>query len=72
MGEAGTQTDPPLWFFLERYAQAYRDEAREFLEALEGRGEVTVTGTDGVEALRIGIAATRSLKEGRVVGMDEV
>jgi myo-inositol 2-dehydrogenase/D-chiro-inositol 1-dehydrogenase len=72
MTKEGTQLDGPLWFFLERYAQAYRDEVREFIDALDQDGSVPVSGADGVEALRIAIAATRSLREKRVVEMDEV
>ncbi len=68
----GSRTDRPLWFFLERYAQAYRDEARAFLDALAGNTPVRVSGEDGIKALVIALAATRSLRERRPVRIAEI
>ena len=72
MSATGTNTDRPLWFFLERYAEAYAREARAFIDALQKDGAVPVSGEDGVAALRIALAATRSLREGRPVALEEI
>jgi myo-inositol 2-dehydrogenase/D-chiro-inositol 1-dehydrogenase len=72
MNAEGTQADRPFWFFLERYAEAYRLEAEAFVTALAEKSEVPVTGEDAVAALRIGLAATRSLHENRPVRLEEI
>ena len=68
----GSRLDRPLWFFLERYAEAYRREARSFIDALAGNAPVPVTGQDGIAALVIALAATRSLREQRPVRIAEI
>lgn len=56
--------DKPLYFFLERYTQAYIDEVTEFAFAcLEGK-EVSCKGFDGLQAERIAKAAKQSLETG--------
>jgi myo-inositol 2-dehydrogenase/D-chiro-inositol 1-dehydrogenase len=64
---AGFATDPALPFFLERYAEAYRLELDAFVTAVtEGRA-VKPDGEDGVKALILADAATRSAQTGEVV-----
>ena len=46
--------------FLERYAQAYAAEMRDFVEGVTDRREPAVTGDDGRQALAIALAAVRS------------
>jgi myo-inositol 2-dehydrogenase / D-chiro-inositol 1-dehydrogenase len=67
---AGVVTDPPLHFFLERYAEAYRAELDHFVEVIEGRTAPGVTGDDGRAALVLADAAARSLAEGRPVRVE--
>jgi myo-inositol 2-dehydrogenase/D-chiro-inositol 1-dehydrogenase len=64
--------DTPLYFFLERYRQAFIDEMTAFVEAVRTSGPVPVGGNDGLQALLIALAAGKSLKEGRPVRLDEV
>jgi myo-inositol 2-dehydrogenase / D-chiro-inositol 1-dehydrogenase len=68
----GTHGDKPLYFFLERYAAAYAAELRAFCDCVRDGGEPPVTGADGRAALVAGLAAKRSLAEGRPVRLAEI
>jgi myo-inositol 2-dehydrogenase / D-chiro-inositol 1-dehydrogenase len=60
------------YFFMDRFGQAFRAELVAFFETLS-RGEESSPGvTDALESLRIGVAATLSLQEGRPVKVAEV
>lgn len=64
---------PPAWSgYLERFEPAYRAELVAFLAAARGEREPATTGRDGVEAMRVAVAATRSYVERRTVALDEV
>ncbi|MDP1603353.1 MAG: inositol 2-dehydrogenase [Legionella sp.] len=52
----------PLYFFLERYQQAYLDELRAFYDAWVNKTPSPVSGSDGLQALRIAKAAQTSLE----------
>lgn len=71
-GEAGQIEDKPRWFFLERYADAYRREIGDFVDAWKQRREPLAGARDGLEALRLAEAADRSLREGRCIALDEI
>lgn len=58
--------------YLDRFGPAYRAELVAFLAAARGETKPATTGRDGVEALRIAIAATRSFVERRTVRLVEV
>jgi myo-inositol 2-dehydrogenase / D-chiro-inositol 1-dehydrogenase len=63
----------PSWSgYLERFEPAYRAELEAFLAAARGEREPATTGWDGVEAMRIAVAATRSYVERRTVELAEV
>ncbi|MCB1376475.1 MAG: inositol 2-dehydrogenase, partial [Rhodobacteraceae bacterium] len=62
--EAGFLQAPVLNFFLERYAAAYRNELDAFLECLRTGTRPEPTGADGVKALKLADAATRSRETG--------
>jgi myo-inositol 2-dehydrogenase/D-chiro-inositol 1-dehydrogenase len=64
--------DKPLYFFLERYRQAFIDEMTAFVDAVRNATPVPVRGEDGLQALLIALAAGMSLKEGRPVRLDEI
>lgn len=70
--ERGRHSDKPLYFFLERYAAAYAAELQAFCRAVLEDEAPLVTGADGRAALVAGLAATRSLNEGRAVRLAEV
>ena len=59
-------------YFMERFADAYAAEIRDFVACIMEDREPTVTGQDGRAAAAIGIAATLSLDEGRPVEVTEV
>lgn len=68
-------TDRPVapWAgYLERYEAAYRAELVAFLAAARGERPPASTARDGLEALRIAVAATRSYAERRAVAVSEV
>jgi myo-inositol 2-dehydrogenase/D-chiro-inositol 1-dehydrogenase len=65
-----TETDarePLLAFFLERYADAYRNELEAFLVALETGAPMPTSARDGRQALRLADAAAESARTGRAV-----
>ncbi|MDZ4698771.1 MAG: inositol 2-dehydrogenase [Rhodothermales bacterium] len=62
----------PLFFFLERYMDAYRAEMEAFVEAVVNDTPVPVTGRDGRMPAVIGKAAWLSYREGRPVRIAEV
>jgi len=58
-------------FFL-RFGDAYRAELAHFLKFARGEAENPCTARDGMEALRIGLAARESLHQHRPVGLYEI
>ncbi len=70
--EAGVSSDLPLHFFLERYDASYNQEIREFIDALVNDNDMPVDGTDGLMSIAIGLAAKKSVEEGRPVTLDEI
>lgn len=67
-----TAEKKPLFFFLERYMQAYADEITEFIDAIVNNRDISVSADDGLKAVLIGEAATKSLKENRPVRISEI
>jgi predicted dehydrogenase len=59
-------------YFMERFADAYAAEIRDFIACIAQDREPGVTGQDARAATAIGVAATRSLDEGRPVLVSEV
>ena len=63
----------PAWpHFLDRFAAAYSAEFAAFLRVARGDEPSPCTARDGVQALRIAEAATRSLHEHRPVRVEEI
>ena len=58
--------------YLERFEPAYAAELGAFLAAARGERAPATTARDGLEALRIGVAATRSYLERRTVALSEI
>jgi myo-inositol 2-dehydrogenase/D-chiro-inositol 1-dehydrogenase len=63
----GVTTDKPLYFFLERYAAAYRAELAAFVQAVVSKKPLPVTAEDGRQAIVLAEAAVKSLKTGKPV-----
>ena len=64
--------DLPLHFFLERYAESYVIELRDFYQAIRTGGPSPVSGEAGRVPVVLAMAATRSLKENRPVRVAEI
>ena len=70
-GEAGIQGDY-VYYFLERFRDAYRAEVQAFVDAVKAGQAPTPGAEDALEALRLALAATKSLKENRPVEVSEI
>ena len=70
--ETGISSDLPLHFFLERYDASYNQEIREFIDVLVSGGKMPVDGNDGLLSIAIGLAAKKSVAEGRPVKIEEI
>ncbi len=57
----------PMYFFLERYAAAYRRELDEFIRSLQGEPVDLPGMEDGLQAMLLAEAALQSLAQGRCV-----
>lgn len=68
-GAEGIIGAKPQFFFLERYADAYRIELTRFVEALQGNTTPPTTADDGLKALALADAAKRSLDSGMPVDL---
>lgn len=60
------------YFFMDRFKDAYRAEIGAFVASLRAGTPPTPGTFDAVESLRLALACTRSLKEGRAVKVAEV
>jgi len=70
--EAGVHATKPLYFFVERYTEAYLLEMQEFVRCLLEDRTPPVTGIDGRIPIVMAYAAKRSLAERRPVRLAEV
>ena len=69
---AGVTSAKPTYFFLERYMPAYAAEWTAFVNAVTSGTALPVTLADGVNALAVAEAATRSAKTGETVTLASV
>ena len=56
--------EKPLWFFLERYNDAFIQEAKDFVDACLNDKEPSVGAFDGLQPVKIAIAAKKSWQLG--------
>ncbi|HEX9910521.1 MAG TPA: inositol 2-dehydrogenase [Desulfatiglandales bacterium] len=61
------QGEKPLFFFLERYREAYLAEMDEFIRCIREDKTPSVGGVDGRISVELGLAAKKSLAEGMFV-----
>ena len=66
----GIIKDKPPYFFLERYEKAFINELQMFVDSIREDKNTAVLGKDGLNAVLIAIAATKSLKRGRPERVD--
>ena len=71
-GADGVQTEKPLYFFLERYLEAYACEISAFIRAIAEDTETPVTIEDGLAPVLMGLAAKKSVDEHRPVKISEI
>jgi myo-inositol 2-dehydrogenase / D-chiro-inositol 1-dehydrogenase len=69
---AGVVAAKPEFFFLERYMRAYGAEWAAFVDAVTKNSPLPVTLADGVNALAVAEAATRSAKTKSTVDLASV
>ena len=67
----GVTGEKPLFFFLERYMESFSEEMRQFVDACEKGTPVPVGIHVGMQAVKIGLAAKKSVAEHRPVRLDE-
>ena len=65
----GFRTAPPMNYFIERFADAYREEMAAFVEMIETGTEPLAGIRDGLEAQRLAEAAIVSMQTGQPVGI---
>jgi myo-inositol 2-dehydrogenase/D-chiro-inositol 1-dehydrogenase len=68
----GVIGEKPLYFFLERYKDAFINEMIAFTDAVLNKKPAPVTGDDGLEDIYAALGATKSLKEKRLVTIEEI
>nr|WP_299381613.1 inositol 2-dehydrogenase [Allomuricauda sp.] len=68
----GSTMDNHLNFFMDRYESSYLEEIKVFVEALQNKGPMPVSGEDGLKAMVLAEAANKSLKENRPVKISEI
>jgi myo-inositol 2-dehydrogenase/D-chiro-inositol 1-dehydrogenase len=62
----------PLYFFLERYTEAYIAEMKAFVRSIQQDTPPPVSGEDGRIPVVIGLAAWKSYRENRPVKLSEI
>lgn len=68
----GVTGEKPLFFFLERYMESFSEEMRQFVSACENDTEVPVGIHAGMQSVRVGLAAKKSVAEHRPVLVSEI
>ncbi len=59
-------------YFMERFRDAYTNQLQNFAQNVQQQREAPITIDDGMEALRIGVAATRARESGTTVTVADV
>ncbi|HEY9712235.1 MAG TPA: inositol 2-dehydrogenase, partial [Chroococcales cyanobacterium] len=72
MNKSGCHSGVPLDFFMTRYLDSYLAEMCEFVDCLAQDRPPETTGEDGRVPVLMAMAASRSLKEKRIVSLAEV
>ena len=68
----GVTGEKPLYFFLERYMEAYAKEIKCFIEAIENDTDTPLGVMDGLYPVLMELAAKKSLEEHRPVKISEI
>ncbi|HWQ79443.1 MAG TPA: inositol 2-dehydrogenase [Anaerovoracaceae bacterium] len=70
--ETGVYSEKPLYFFLERYMDSFAEEMKQFVNTLINGTDTPVTGYDGLQPIKLGLAARKSVAERRPVRLSEI
>lgn len=70
--ENGATGEKPLFFFLERYMEAYAKEIEAFMDAIKNNTQTPVDVMDGLKPVLMGLAAKKSYEEHRPVKISEI
>ena len=70
--KSGEAAEPYLYFFIERYTEAFMAEIDSFVDAVEKGEEPEVSFEDGRRALILAEAAYVSIREKRLVQVSEI
>lgn len=70
--ENGVTGEKPLYFFLERYMDSFREEMNQFINAIENDTETPLGVMDGLKPVLMGLAAKKSVEEHRPVAISEI
>ena len=68
----GIISEKPLFFFLERYMASYQEEMRQFIDCIENDTAEPAGLYDGYISVKLAKACNISVKENRVVKVDEI
>ncbi len=68
----GVFGEKPKYFFLERYMDSFAEEMKQFMAAILHDTETPVVGFDGLQPIKMWLAAQKSVKEGRPVRFSEI
>lgn len=68
----GVTAEKPLFFFLERYMDAYGKEVSLFIDAIVNDKEAPLNVYDGLKPVLMGLAAKKSYEEHRPVKISEI
>jgi predicted dehydrogenase len=58
--------------FMERFEKAYLVQIQDFVDRVREGREPAITGADAIAALRVSVAANKSLRENRAVSLAEL
>ena len=68
----GVTGEKPMFFFLERYMDAYGKEITAFIDAIEKGKDTPLNVYDGLKPVLMGLAAKKSSQEHRPVKISEI
>ena len=68
----GVTGEKPMFFFLERYMDAYGKEIAAFIDAIENDRDTPLNVYDGLKPVLMGLAAKKSSREHRPVKISEI
>lgn len=69
------QSDKPMFFFLQRYMDAYKSEIEQFISLVEGKeigDRVLGSYEDGIKAIKLAEAAAKSLRDKKPVKIEDL